>query len=248
MGDLWENETMSAMKNSGRVAVVTGASAGIGEACVEALVGDGWTVIAGARRTEKLEALAERTGCIARHLDVTDDVSVEEFTADIERCDLLVNNAGGALGLDPVAETEIEDWTWMYEVNVLGTLRVTKALLERLTRSHGQVINIGSVAARVPYAGGSGYNAAKHGVAALTRVLRIETADTPLRVSEIDPGRVETDFSLNRFKGDAERAATVYDGKMNLTAADIAEAVRWVASMPAHVNVDTMLIMPTDQV
>ena len=232
-----------------RIAVVTGASSGIGSATAEALAADGWHVVCAARRTERIAALAAKIQGTAITLDVTDDASVAAFAEQLPRVDLLVNNAGGAKGLDAVAEADLEQWQWMYDTNVLGTVRVTKALLSKLLEAEGQIINIGSVAAHVPYIGGAGYNAAKHGVAALTRVLRLETADLPLRVCEIDPGRVHTEeFSLVRFGGDAEKAAKVYEGNLSLTAEDIAEAVRWVASCPKHVNIDTMRIMPTDQV
>ncbi|OKL47112.1 SDR family oxidoreductase [Boudabousia liubingyangii] len=236
------------MKNNQKIAVVTGASAGIGEACARALAADGWTVVLAARRLERLEKIAAEIGGRAVQLDVTDDQAVEKFAAELGACDLLVNNAGGARGLDAIEDANLEDWRWMYDTNVLGTLRMTKALMPALLEANGLVINIGSVAGRVPYVGGAGYNAAKHGVAAMSRVLRLETHDKPLRVCEIDPGRVETDFSLLRFKGDEERARQVYEGKLNLQAEDIGEAVRWVASLPAHVNIDTMLIMPADQV
>ncbi|WJZ01370.1 SDR family NAD(P)-dependent oxidoreductase [Corynebacterium freiburgense] len=232
-----------------RIAVVTGASSGIGRATAKALANDGWFVICAARRKERLEELAASIGGRAMLLDVTDAASVSNFAEAIDNVDLLVNNAGGAKGLDSVANGNIEDWQWMFDTNVLGTLRVTQALLPKLLKAEGQIINIGSVAAHVPYIGGAGYNAAKHGVAAMTRVLRMETADQPLRVCEIDPGRVHTEeFSLIRFGGDSEKAAKVYEGNLSLTAEDIAEAVRWVASCPKHMNIDTMRIMPTDQI
>lgn len=232
-----------------RVAVVTGASSGIGWAAAEALAADGWYVICAARRQDRLEKLAENIGGRALALDVTDAASVRNFAEQIEHVDLLVNNAGGAKGLDSVADANLDDWQWMYDTNVLGTMRVTQALLPKLLEAEGQIINIGSIAAHVPYVGGAGYNAAKHGVAALTRVLRMETADKPLRVCEIDPGRVHTEeFSLVRFGGDAEKAAKVYEGNLSLTAKDIAEAIRWVASCPKHMNIDTMRITPSDQI
>lgn len=232
----------------GKIAVVTGGSTGIGEASARALAADGWHVIVASRSVDKLTAIAEEIGGTALPLDVTDDDSVAEFAAAIDRCDLLVSNAGGAKGLDSVADADLDDWQWMYDTNVLGTLRVTKALLQKLIDAEGQIINIGSIAARVPYVGGAGYNAAKHGVAAMTRVLRLELQGEPLRICELDPGRVKTEFSLKRFKGDAARANKVYEGHLNLTAEDIAEAVRWVASLPAHMNIDAMTIMPRDQV
>jgi len=229
-----------------KTAVVTGASSGIGAATARALATDGWHVIVAARRTDLLTELAESIGGEAINLDVTDEDSVRHLAEQLDSVDLLVNNAGGAKGLDSVADANIDDWTWMYETNVLGTVRVTKALLPKLA-SGAQIVNVGSIAGITPYVGGAGYNAAKFGVAALTRVLRLETLDRPLRVCEINPGRVKTDFSLIRFKGDKERADAVYAGHQNLVAEDIAEAIRWVASLPAHVNIDRLVIKPADQ-
>lgn len=231
-----------------RVAVVTGASSGIGEATARALAQDGWKVIIGARRKDRLDAIAQDIGAEAIALDVTDQASVEAFAAKVPQCDLLVNNAGGAIGLDPLAEANVDEWQWMYDVNVLGTLRVTKALLPVLEANDGHIINMSSVAGIAPYAGGAGYNAAKFGVSAITKVMRIELAASHLRITEINPGRVATDFSLVRFRGDEAQAQAVYADKLNLSAEDIAEAVRWTASMPKHMNVDRMVITPQDQV
>ncbi|MBP3088332.1 SDR family oxidoreductase [Corynebacterium sp. sy017] len=236
---------------SKKVAVVTGGSSGIGEAAARALAKDGWLVIVAARRLERLEKIAKEIQGVALELDVTDQNSVDKFAAKVKEyghCQLLVNNAGGAKGLDPIAQGNLEEWTWMYETNVLGTVRVTKALLDLLEADNGQIINISSVAGFNAYAGGAGYNAAKFGVSAVNKVMRIEFADKNLRVCEIDPGRVKTDFSLVRFRGDAHKAAQVYADKLNLTAADIAEAIRWVASLPEHMNIDRMVITPQDQV
>ncbi|MDD7587361.1 MAG: SDR family NAD(P)-dependent oxidoreductase [Corynebacterium glucuronolyticum] len=229
-----------------KTAVVTGGSSGIGAATACALAKDGWHVIVAARRADKLKEVADEIGGEAITLDVTDEDSVVAFADALDSVDLLVNNAGGAKGLDSVADADIDDWKWMYETNVLGTVRVTKALLPKLA-SGAQIVNVGSIAGITPYVGGAGYNAAKFGVAALTRVLRLETLDRPLRVCEINPGRVKTDFSLIRFKGDKERADAVYAGHQNLVAEDIAEAIRWVASLPEHVNIDRLVIKPTDQ-
>ena len=228
-----------------KVAVVTGGSAGIGEAACRALAADGWHVIVAARRVERCQAIADEIGGEALGLDVTDEVSVDKL-AKLPRVDLLVNNAGGAKELDLLRDANANDWQWMFDTNVMGTMRVTQALYPQLKAAKGLVINIGSVAATDAYKGGSGYNAAKFGLRGLTRAFRREEAPD-IRICEIDPGRVKTDFSLNRFHGDAERAAQVYEGKLNLTAEDIAEAIRWVASLPAHVNIDTMSIMPADQ-
>lgn len=228
-----------------KVAVVTGGSAGIGEAACRALAADGWHVIVAARRVERCRAIADGIGGEALELDVTDEVSVDKL-AKLPRVDLLVNNAGGAKELDLLRDANANDWQWMFDTNVMGTMRVTQALYPQLKAAKGLVINIGSVAATDAYKGGSGYNAAKFGLRGLTRAFRREEAPD-IRICEIDPGRVKTDFSLNRFHGDAQRAAQVYEGKLNLTAEDIAEAIRWVASLPAHVNIDTMSIMPADQ-
>ncbi|AOP55315.1 SDR family oxidoreductase [Brevibacterium aurantiacum] len=230
-----------------KVAIVTGASSGIGAATAAALAQDGWQVIVAARRKDKIEKVAADIGGTAVELDVSSDESVANLAAQVDRVDLLVNNAGGARGLDPVAEADLEDWQWMFDVNVLGTVRVTKALLDKLIASEGHIINTVSMAAFTPYAGGAGYNVAKFGEGALTRVLRLEHVGDPIRVTQIDPGRVETDFSLNRFDGDTDKAAKVYAGKLNLSADDVAESIRWAASLPSHVNIDHIHIMPRDQ-
>src|SRR5664279_5359094 len=222
---------------SQRTAVVTGAASGIGAASARALAAQGWNVVLGARRIDRLEELAAEIGGTARHLDVTDPSSTADFCAQVEACHLLVNNAGGALGVSSIAEADDAEW-----------LRMTRGLLPKLIASgDGQVITIGSIAARESYRGGGGYNAAKHAVASLTRVLRIEMLGLPVRVSEIDPGMVETEFSVVRFGGDQERADSVYAGMTPLTAEDIADTVAWIASRPSHVNIDQVLMMPRDQ-
>jgi NADP-dependent 3-hydroxy acid dehydrogenase YdfG len=233
-----------------RVAVVTGASAGIGAASARALAKAGFDVVLGARRQDRLAAVAAEIGpqAVARPLDVTDAASVEEFCTALDACHVLVNNAGGALGLDRIEDTDEDKWLRMYESNVLGTMRMTKALLPRLIESgDGLVVNIGSVAAFEPYPGGAGYNAAKHALRAVTHVLRMELLGRPVRVSQVDPGMVETDFSLVRFGGDADRASVVYKGLQPLVAEDIAECVAFVATRPSHVDVDHMVIRPRDQ-
>ena len=230
-----------------KVAVVTGGSAGIGAAAARALANDGWHVVVAARRLDKCEAIAKEIGGVAAELDVTDQVSVDKLAAQLERVDLVVNNAGGAKELDFLRDASDADWEWMFDTNVMGTMRVTRALYPQLKASQGLVINIGSVAGTDAYKGGSGYNAAKYGLRGITRAFRREEAEQNIRVTEIDPGRVKTEFSLNRFKGDEAKAAAVYDGKLNLSAEDIAEAIRWVASVPPHVNIDSLNIMPTDQ-
>jgi NADP-dependent 3-hydroxy acid dehydrogenase YdfG len=229
-------------------AVVTGASSGIGAATARALAADGWDVVAGARRADRLEALATEIGARSHVLDVTDPASVDAFVAAVPECRLLVNNAGGALGLTSVAEADEAQWQTMYDTNVLGVVRVTKGLLGALEASgNGQVVTIGSIAAHEPYPGGAGYNAAKFAVRAVMSVLRQELLGRPVRVSEVDPGMVETEFSLVRFGGDVDRAAQVYEGITPLSADDIAECVRWIASRPSHVNIDQMIVLSRDQ-
>lgn len=230
-------------------AVVTGASSGIGAATARRLAEAGFSVVVGARRVDRLEAVASgHPGIRALPLDVTDGDSVDAFAAGVPECSILVNNAGGALGLDPIAEAEEDTWRAMFESNVLGTLRMTRALLAKLIASgDGLVVNIGSIAAIEPYPGGAGYNAAKAAARAFTDVLRMELLGKPVRVTEIDPGMVDTEFSLVRFGGDEARARAVYEGVVPLTADDIAEAIVFVATRPSHVDIDQMVIRPRDQ-
>jgi NADP-dependent 3-hydroxy acid dehydrogenase YdfG len=231
-----------------RVAVITGASSGIGAAAARALARDGFEVVLGARRLERLEEIAEEVGGEAIALDVTDPASVEEFADRLSRCDVLVNNAGGALGLAPLAEADEEQWRWMYEANVLGTMRMTRALLPSLIESgDGHVVSITSIAGFESYRGGSGYIAAKHAQRSMLRNLRLELLGQPVRVTEIAPGMVETEFSLVRFGGDEEAARRVYAGMEPLHAEDVAECVRWSIAQPAHVNIDEIVVRPRDQ-
>ncbi|MFC9556191.1 SDR family NAD(P)-dependent oxidoreductase [Rhodococcus sp. NPDC056960] len=231
-----------------RIAVVTGASSGIGEATARTLAEQGFHVVIGARRLDRLEKIAEDIGGTALELDVTDQDSVDAFAAVLPRVDVLVNNAGGAKGLATVAEADLDDWRWMWETNVLGTLRVTKALLPKLVESgDGLVVTVTSVAALEAYDNGSGYTTAKHAQAVLHRTLRGELLGQPVRVTEIAPGAVETEFSLVRFEGDQERADKVYEGITPLMAADIADIIGFVASRPSHVNIDQIVVKPRDQ-
>jgi NADP-dependent 3-hydroxy acid dehydrogenase YdfG len=234
---------------SGRgTAVVTGASSGIGEATARRLAATGFDVVLGARRLDRLQAIAHDIGGRALELDVTDNESVLTFTEAVGPCRVLVNNAGGARGLDSIAEADEDRWRWMFEANVLGVVRMTKALLPTLLESgDGHVVVVGSVAGHEPYPGGGGYNAAKFGERALTRVLRLELLGQPIRVTEIDPGMVETEFSLVRFDGDEGRAASVYDGVTPLTADDVAECIEFVVTRPSHVNIDQMIVLARDQ-
>jgi NADP-dependent 3-hydroxy acid dehydrogenase YdfG len=230
------------------VAVITGASAGIGEATARTLAAEGFHVVAVARRADRINALAAEIGGTAIVADVTDDSAVDELAGRLSRVDVLVNNAGGAKGLELVAEAHLEHWRWMWETNVLGTLRVTRALLPKLIDSgDGLIVTVTSVAAIEVYDGGSGYTAAKHAQGALHRTLRGELLGKPVRLTEIAPGAVETEFSLVRFGGDQQRADAVYAGMTPLVAADIAEVIGFVASRPSHVNIDQIVMRPRDQ-
>jgi NADP-dependent 3-hydroxy acid dehydrogenase YdfG len=231
-----------------RVAVVTGASSGIGEATAKTLAALGFHVVAVARRTDRINALAKEIDGTAIVADVTDDAAVEALASKLSRVDVLVNNAGGARGLAPVADSDLEHWRWMWETNVLGTLRVTRALLPKLIDSgDGLIITVTSVAALEVYDGGAGYTAAKHAQGALHRTLRGELLGKPVRLTEIAPGAVETEFSLVRFDGDQQRAESVYDGITPLSATDVAEVIGFVASRPSHVDLDLIVLKPRDQ-
>jgi NADP-dependent 3-hydroxy acid dehydrogenase YdfG len=230
------------------IAVVTGASSGIGAAAAARLAGAGFDLVLGARRLDRVQAVADRIGARALVLDVTDAASVAAFCGQIPAVSVLVNNAGGAFGTESIAEAVDEKWQAMYETNVLGTMRVTRALLPKLEASgRGHIVVIGSIAGFEVYPGGGGYTAAKHAVRALTETLRLELLGKPVRVTEIAPGLVETEFSLVRFGGDAEKAKKPYAGMTPLTADDIADAITWTVTRPAHVNIDQMVIRPLDQ-
>ena len=240
------------MPTSDRVAVVTGASSGIGEATARGLVKAGFKVVLGARREDRLMAVARELGGRGIPLDVRDRASIQAFvdaiTAEYGQVEILINNAGLAAGLQPLAEGSDDDWVQMMETNVLGLLRVTKAMLPLLRRApRGHIVNLGSVAGFEVYPGGVGYTASKHAVRAITRTLRLELMGEPIRVTEIEPGMVETEFSLVRFKGDRERAATVYKGMEPLTGADVADCIVWAVTRPPHVNIDEMVVRPIAQ-
>jgi 3-hydroxy acid dehydrogenase/malonic semialdehyde reductase len=245
--------------------LITGASSGFGAAAARLFGAEGAKLLLGARRVDRLEKVADqslRAGAVAAHfhaLDVSQTASVEEFTAWARttisprapaqaRLDVLINNAGGALGVDPVAEGKDEDWEAMLQSNVLGVLRMTRAALPLMRENPGcSIINIGSLAGRVAYEGGAAYCAAKAGELQITRALRLELSGTGIRVCTVDPGLAETEFSLVRFKGDAARARQPYEGTKPLVAEDIAEILVWVASRPPHVNIDELLVKPVDQ-
>ena len=241
------------------VAIVTGASSGIGAATARRLAADGFHVLAAARRTDRLAGLVtEITSAGGQATAVTCDVTSDESVAGLAEAaarapgpvTLLVNNAGGARGLDPVESGSVDDWQWMYDVNVLGTLRVTQALLPALEASgSGTIVVVSSTAGLTVYEGGGGYTAAKHAQTAIAGTLRLELCGRPLRVIEIDPGMVKTDeFGLVRFEGDADRAAAVYAGVPDpLVAEDVADCIAWCATRPEHVNVDRLVVRPRAQ-
>jgi NADP-dependent 3-hydroxy acid dehydrogenase YdfG len=243
-----------------KTAVITGASSGIGAATARRLAAEGFNIVAAARRKDRLDALVEeieqadpagRTGFVeAVVLDVTSQESVDALAAGLRECHVLINNAGGAVGLEKVADALPEDWQFMYDVNVLGLLRVTRALLPKMIATGaGHVVNITSLAGHVPYEGGGGYVAAKHAAVAVNEVLRLELVAEPVRITEVAPGMVKTDeFSLVRFKGDAVAAAKPYEGVPEpLVAEDVADAVAWAVTRPSHVNIDRIDIQPRVQ-
>ncbi len=241
------------------IAVVTGASSGIGAATARRLATEGFHVVLAARRADRLASLAKEItdggGRVTTvPVDVTSDGDVAALAAAVAgldgRLELLVNNSGGARGGDPIESASVADWTWMYEVNVLGTLRVTQALLPALVASGaGTVVVLSSTAGLIVYEGGGGYAAAKHAQTALAETLRLELCGRPVRVVEIDPGMVRTDeFALNRYGGDADRAAAVYAGVAEpLVAEDIADCIAWCATRPHHVNIDRLVVRPLAQ-
>lgn len=240
------------MVSSPSVAVVTGASSGIGEATARGLARAGFAVVLGARRQDRLMAVAREVGGRGLQLDVMDLASIEAFVHEIESeygaVEILVNNAGLAAGLQPLAEGNDQDWVQMMETNVLGLLRITRAMLPLLRRApRAHIVNLGSVAGFEVYPGGVGYTASKHAVRAITRTLRLELLGEPIRVTEIEPGMVETEFSMVRFKGDQAKADAVYKGITPLSGADVADCIVWVVTRPAHVNVDELVLRPLAQ-
>ncbi|MFE9256579.1 SDR family NAD(P)-dependent oxidoreductase [Streptomyces sp. NPDC006879] len=249
---------MTAPAHAPRTAVVTGASSGIGAATARQLAAAGFHVVLTARRKDRIEDLAAEITAAghratAHALDVTDRAAVDAFAAELRRSssvDVLVNNAGGALGAEPVATGDPADWRTMYEVNVIGTLHVTQALLPALTASgDGTVVVLSSTAGHATYEGGAGYVAAKNGARVLAETLRLEIVGQPVRVIEIAPGMVRTEeFAVTRFRGDREKAAKVYAGVAEpLTAEDVAETVTWAVTRPSHVNIDLLVVRPRAQ-
>jgi NADP-dependent 3-hydroxy acid dehydrogenase YdfG len=233
------------------VAVVTGASSGIGAATAVALGRRGYQIVAGARRLTRVRRVIGDLG-MALPLDVTDPESIDTFVGKVSesfgRIDVLVNNAGLALGLNPIAQARDEDWIAMWEVNVLGMMRVTRACMPLLRKAkHGHIVNLGSIAGFETYKGGAGYTASKHAVRAISRTLRLELNGEPIRVTEIEPGMVETEFSTVRFRGDRKAAKAVYQGVKPLVAEDIADCIVFAVTRPAHVDIDEMVIRPVAQ-
>jgi NADP-dependent 3-hydroxy acid dehydrogenase YdfG len=233
------------------VAVVTGASSGIGAATAAALGRRGYQIVAGARRIQRVQRVVGDLG-MALPLDVTDQKSVDAFVAQVSkafgRVDVLVNNAGLASGLTPVAEARDEDWIAMWEVNVLGLMRMTRACLPLLRRAkHGHIVNLGSIAGFEVYKGGAGYTASKHAVRAISRTLRLELNGEPIRITEVAPGMVETEFSMVRFRGDRKAAKAVYQGVKPLVAEDIADCIVFAVTRPPHVDIDEIVIRPIAQ-
>ena len=242
---------MTSDPTTGRpIALVTGASSGIGAATARRLAREGFDVVCAARRVDRITAIAAEIGGRAIVLDVTDAASVAALAIAVPSCSLLVNVAGGAVGGEEIAAADPADWQAMYDVNVLGLLRVTQAMLPALVASGaGHVVVVGSTAGRIVYEGGGGYTAAKHGTAAFAETLRLELSGKPVRVTEVAPGMVRTEeFSLNRFRGDAARADAIYAGVAEpLTADDIADCISWCATRPPHVNVDLLVVKPLAQ-
>ncbi len=232
-----------------RTALVTGASSGIGAATARRLAAEGWTVVAAARRLDRLGALAaEHPSIRPQALDVTDPRSVEDLADAVPHCDLLVANAGGALDLDTVENGRAELWAQTYDLNVIGVVRTVQAVLPALEAARGQIVLTGSTAGRWTYEGGGSYVASKHAVAALRDTLRLELVERGIRVSEVAPGMVQTEeFTRRRFGGDEERTAAVYEGVDPLTADDVADAIVWLATRPAHVNIDLVQLTPQQQ-
>jgi NADP-dependent 3-hydroxy acid dehydrogenase YdfG len=232
----------------GPVAVVTGASSGIGAATARALARAGFHVVLGARRLKRCQEIADEIGGTALALDVLDPDSIADFAAAVPAARVLINNAGGAKGFEPVMAADEDKWRWMWEVNVLGTLRVTKAFMPKLIDSgDGLLVTVTSIAALEIYDNGAGYTSAKHAQSALHRTLRGEHLGQPVRFVEVAPGMVETEFSLVRFGGNSEKADQVYAGLTPLTAEDVAEVIAFTATRPAHVDLDLIVIKPRDQ-
>lgn len=242
-------------RTAAKTAVVTGASSGIGAATARRLAAEGYRVVLAARRADRIETLAGELDGLAVPTDVTDADAVAALARAVgPSLDVLVNNAGGAFGSSAVAEADADEWRRSYEVNVIGLMQVTRALLPALIAAGSQgraaaIVNVGSTAGRIAYEGGAGYTAAKHGTQVVTETLRLELWDQPVRIMEIAPGMVRTDeFALVRYDGDQEKAEAVYAGVAEpLVAEDIADAIAWMVTRPRHVNIDELVIRPRAQ-
>lgn len=235
------------MNDAKPVAVITGASSGIGAATAVRLASEGFEVVAGARREDRAAGVVAPFGGRAFTLDVTDPDSVAAFASNVERADVLVNNAGKAVGMETLADLADEPARDMFETNVLGVISVTRSFLPMLERSGGHIVNVGSTSGLEVYPGGGGYTATKHALRALTKTLRLELIGKPIRITEVMPGLVETDFAKVRFGGNEERAAKVYDGIEPLTAEDVADCIAWAVTRPRHVDIDEIVVRPVAQ-
>ena len=229
------------------VAVVTGASAGIGAATVRRLAAEGFTVVAGARRVDRLKGVIEGIDGRAMELDVTDPASISFFAGAVEEVDVLVNNAGKALAMEKISELSDAHARAMWETNVLGVLGMTRELLPKIEGSGGHIVNVGSTSSFETYPGGAGYTSTKHALRALTRTLRLELVGIPVRITEISPGLVQTEFASVRFGNDEQRAAKVYEGFVPLTAEDVADCIAWAVTRPPHVDIDEIVLRPVAQ-
>jgi NADP-dependent 3-hydroxy acid dehydrogenase YdfG len=231
-----------------RTAIVTGASSGIGAATAVRLAREGFDVVLGASRVDKLEEVAKQCGGRALELDVTEPDSIADFVDRVETADVLVNNAGLALGLSPLDSIPDEELEVMWETNVLGLVRMTRAFIPKLEASgNGHIVNLGSTASYETYPGGGGYTASKHAVKALSHTMRLDLLGRPIRVTLVSPGLVETEFSVVRFRGDEDKAKKPYEGMQPLVAEDIADCVAWAVTRPPHVNIDEIVLRPLAQ-
>ncbi len=238
------------------IAFITGASSGFGESCARRFAKEGWNLILAARREDKLnnlkKELGNKTKVCTLSLDIRDfqaiQKAIQKIPEDFQAIDVLINNAGLALGLEPAHQANLNDWETMIDTNIKGLIYCTRIILpEMVRRNRGHIINIGSIAGNWPYPGGNVYGATKAFVQQFSRNLRADLIGTQIRITNIDPGLAETEFSIIRFKGNKEKAAKVYQGTAPLTGEDIAEIVHWVTSLPPHVNINSVEVMPTCQ-
>ncbi|TQV73739.1 SDR family oxidoreductase [Aliikangiella marina] len=242
-------------QSSRKLAVITGASSGFGRATAIKLAQNGWQIVALARRVDRIESLQKELGeanCQIKGFDVRQDADIRALVDSLKSqdlsVDLLVNNAGLALGLDSADKADLNDWQTMIDTNITGLVKMTRALLpDMVAAKKGHIVNIGSIAGTYPYPGGNAYGATKAFVAQFSLNLRADLAGTGIRVTNIEPGLAESEFSLVRFHGDKNKADSIYAGVEPLTPTDIAESVFWCANQPAHVNINRIELMPTCQ-